>query len=237
VFLHLIGRDGQRVAQRDELLLDGYYQPTVWPEDEMVVDRHVLTLPSDLAPGRYRLEMGLYPPEAAAGDAAMLEGPDRIVLGYLTTEGVPSSSPAVPLDADFGPIRLLGYTPVCDLQTSSCTVQLYWQATDDMNVDYTAFVHLVDEVEPGHIVTQHDAMPEGGFYPTSAWSRGEIVIDEHRLDIPAGLPPGNYRLVTGLYRLDSTGSERLRVLGADSQPQGDHVVLTTLPVTAGDQAP
>jgi 4-amino-4-deoxy-L-arabinose transferase-like glycosyltransferase len=239
VFLHLIGPDGERVAQRDELLLDGYYQPTVWPEDEAVVDRHVLTLPATLEPGRYRLDLGLYSPDDLENLLPPTAGQDRVVLGYLTTENLPSPIPQTPLEADFGgQIRLLGYTLACDLEAATCNVQLYWQAADDLDVDYTVFVHLVGE--DGHKAGQHDGVPQGGFYPTSAWKPGEIVVDEHQIDIAAGVPPGDYRLLVGLYRLDT--GERLPVLGPDGQPfddaQGqpldDSVPLITIPIAAGE---
>ncbi len=241
VVLHLIGPDGapdgDLVAQRDELLLGGYYQPTVWPEDEAVVDRHTLTLPADLAPGRYRLEMGLYPagyeePLDDSENASLsTEDWDRIVLDYLTTTDTPSPSPEVPLDVDLdGQVRLLGYTLACDSQALTCNVQLHWQATAELGVDYTVFVHLVGE--DGHVAGQHDGMPEGGFFPTSAWEPGEIVIDEHRIDMAADTPPGDYQLLTGLYRLE-TGT-RLPVLGPGGQPIGDSIVLTTITVAAGE---
>lgn len=231
VFLHMIGRDGERVAQRDELLLGGYYQPTVWPEKEAVVDRHGLSLPANLAPGRYRLEVGLYPPDDPDDILPTTAGEDRVVLGYLQTENMPSSTPEVSLDADFdGRIRLLGYTLSCVPDGSGCNVRLYWQAATGIDADYTVFVHLVDE--DGHVVSQHDGMPDGGFYPTSAWDPGAIVEDEHQIDFPEDLPPGDYRLLAGLYRLET--EERLPVLGPNGEVVSDSAILTVIPVTAAE---
>jgi hypothetical protein len=231
VFLHLIGRDGERVAQRDEPLLAGYYQPTVWPEGEAVVDRHLLSLPADLAPGRYRLEMGLYPPDDPDNILATTTGGDRVVLDYLQTDNMPTSTPEVPLDADFdGRIRLLGYTLNCGSEGSGCNVRLYWQAMAGQDVDYTVFVHLVGE--DGQVVSQHDGMPDGGFYPTSVWELGEVVVDEHQIDLPEDMPPGDYRLLVGLYRLET--DERLPLLGPNGEPVSDSVLLTVIPVPAGE---
>jgi hypothetical protein len=49
------------------------------------------------------------------------------------------------------------------------------------------------------IVAQVDRPPEGGFYPTSGWDVDETVADAYTLQLPAGLPSGDYRLVVGLY--------------------------------------
>jgi hypothetical protein len=225
VFLHLIGADGERVAQRDELLLAGFYQPTVWPEDQAVVDRHRLTLPDDLAPGRYRLEVGLYSPGDLGDTEAPLGGQQPVVLDYLVVGGAANTSPETPLEADFGGlIELLGYSLTCDPQMTTCTLQLYWQATADLDINYTVFAHLVGQ--DGRIAGQHDGMPEGGGYPTSAWQPGEIIVDEHPFDIATDAPPGDYRLLVGLYHLET--GERLPVLGPDGQQIGDSVVLTEI---------
>ncbi len=224
VFLHLIGPNGVRVTQIDEPLLGGYYQPTVWPADQPVLDRHLLTLPDDLAPGRYRLEMGLYRPDSQELVPLTTEG-DRVVLDYLDTEGMPALVPHVPTEVDFGgQIELLGYTLVCE--PAACNLKLYWRATDDLDVDYTVFTHLVGE--DGRIVGQHDGMPLAGLYPTTMWKAGEVVEDEHPISLAAGTPPGDYRLLVGLYRMET--GERLPVLGADGQTLGDSAVLATIPI-------
>ncbi|MCL4262994.1 MAG: glycosyltransferase family 39 protein [Anaerolineae bacterium] len=60
VFLHLIGPDGQLVAQRDSEPGGGLNLTTIWPPGETVIDNHGLLLPTDLPPGRYTLLLGLY---------------------------------------------------------------------------------------------------------------------------------------------------------------------------------
>ncbi len=227
VFLHLTGQDGVRVAQLDELLLGGYYQPTVWPKDEVVLDRHQLSVPAGLPPGRYRLDLGIYRPDTLEIVAPADGTQDRLAIAYLTTPEWAVAAPQVPLEADFdGQIRLLGYTLACDFPSEPCTVRLYWQAESGVDADYTVFVHAVGQ--DGSIVAQHDGMPEGGFYPTSAWEVGETIEDEHPLSISSEVPPGEYRVLVGFYRLET--SERLPVTAAGGQPAGDSVILATLSV-------
>jgi hypothetical protein len=74
----------------------------------------------------------------------------------------------------------------------------------------------------GKLVAQHDGPPNAGQSPTSGWLKGDRVLDEHQIPLPADLPAGEYRLIVGLY--DAAG-ERLRL------PDGEnHVLLTRLPI-------
>jgi 4-amino-4-deoxy-L-arabinose transferase-like glycosyltransferase len=74
-------------------------------------------------------------------------------------------------------------------------VALYWQADNELERDYTAFVHVVDG--DGRLVAQLDRQPGG--YPTSEWRPGELVVDVFRVVLPADLVPGTYTLQTGFY--------------------------------------
>jgi hypothetical protein len=225
VFLHLIGPDGERVAQVDEQLLGGYYQPTVWPVEEAVMDRHVLDLPEFLAPGRYRLEMGLYRPDSQDTVPPLDAGDDRVVLDYLATEDLSTPAPQSLTEVTFGDqIELSGYTLDCVF--TACRVILHWQALVMPEADYTVFVHLVGE--DGLIASQHDSKPVGGLYPTTMWKAGEVIVDEHSLPLATDIPPGDYRLLVGLYRPET--AERLPVLGPDGQALGDSAVLTSVPI-------
>lgn len=224
VFLHLLGPGGERVAQVDEPLLQGYYQPTVWPADEPVIDRHLMDLPDDMAPGRYRLEMGLYRPGSQDLVPPLDGDTDRVVLDYLETEGLPAPMPERPAEVNFGDqIHLTGYG--LDCAATVCLVTLFWRAPETPSSDYAVFVHLV--AEDGQIASQHDGRPVEGLYPTTLWKAGEGVEDEHSLSLPTDLAPGDYRLLVGLYQPET--GERLVVLGADGQAAGDSVELATVP--------
>jgi hypothetical protein len=65
LFLHLVPMDGDaQVAQSDALILGGRYPVSLWTPGEQLHDRHELQVPADLAPGNYRLRIGLYPGDA-----------------------------------------------------------------------------------------------------------------------------------------------------------------------------
>jgi hypothetical protein len=61
IFIHLVTTDGTLVAQHDAHPTWLTPQPTSqWPPKRPILDRHLLTLPSDLLPGKYTLQVGIY---------------------------------------------------------------------------------------------------------------------------------------------------------------------------------
>lgn len=111
----------------------------------------------------------------------------------------PLLDPRQPLAADFNSeLSLLGYTlddnPMQPGKASNIT--LFWRAGQPRD-DYTVFLHAVDPA--GERWGQQDAMPGGDSYPTTAWTPGEIILDRHSLALRPETPPGEYRLVMGVY--------------------------------------
>jgi hypothetical protein len=120
-------------------------------------------------------------------------------------------------------IQLVSYAlpDVETLATGDQSVVLYWLAVTPVETDYTVFVHLLDET--GAIVSQADAPPAGGLYPTTFWLPGEIVEDTHHLSVPDGIHEP-HRVVVGLY--DPTTSNRLEARDASGSPlPGEQVTL------------
>jgi hypothetical protein len=60
VFVHLLDATGQLVAQADARPRSGAYPTSAWAAGDVIPDDHVLSLPTNLAPGRYTIRMGLY---------------------------------------------------------------------------------------------------------------------------------------------------------------------------------
>jgi hypothetical protein len=98
--------------------------------------------------------------------------------------------------------------------------RLYWQARATMDEDYTVFVHLLDE--RGNLRAQQDCQPQRGDYPTSLWRRGEVIWDGHEMPLPPNLPAGSYRLVAGMYLLESM--ERLPVFDETGRRLTDDLI-------------
>jgi hypothetical protein len=116
----------------------------------------------------------------------------------LVAATAPKLTPDQPTQLHFADtLSLIGYDQA---QTDDqLVVTLYWEViADSISTDYTSFVHLVDNAGSG--LAQHDAPPGGVYYPTSLWQPGEVLRDQHALNLPASLSPGEYTLVAGLYR-------------------------------------
>jgi hypothetical protein len=122
-------------------------------------------------------------------------------------------------------IDLLGYAKDGELAPGQMlTVTLFYRATAAPTANYTAFVHLLGpaRADGSPVWAQADSEPCGGGLPTGKWRAGDVVRDTVTLALPAALPPGEYRLVTGFY----TWPDLVRVPLTDGS--GDRVELTTL---------
>jgi hypothetical protein len=106
-------------------------------------------------------------------------------------------------------ISLLGHeAPASREPGQPLCVTLYWQTDTVVAQNYTIFLHLA--AEDGFIQAQRDSQPVFGFFPTTNWHPGEIIADMHCLQIPQGLTPGRYKILTGLYLAES--GQRLQLL-------------------------
>lgn len=171
-------------------------------------------------------------------------------LRYAVTDTLPadlSATPAIvvgdgtpnlagryqPVGARFmesagGVVELAGYQvkaqdPKSNPQSAiQVTLTLYWRCITPVRADYTVFNHLLDA--QGVWIAQQDGSPASGYYPTSWWQPGEVVVDRHVIDIPPDVQPGDYQIAVGLYDLDTL--RRVPV-----QDGRDSAILT--PITIG----
>lgn len=86
VFLHLVGEQGELVAQVDTEPRDNLLPTTVWSPGERVIDRYGVLLPGEVESGEYTLVVGLYHLvtgerlEVTLGEGAPS---DRVILGTV----------------------------------------------------------------------------------------------------------------------------------------------------------
>jgi hypothetical protein len=120
-------------------------------------------------------------------------------------------------------IALIGYDWNPALPGETARLTLYWKALRTPELNYQVFVHLRDAV--GAVVAQSDKLNPGDF-PARRWPLDRYVRDPHRLDIPDGLPPGEYRLAVGLWKMAE--NERLPAYDPDGNLLGDSVFLETV---------
>jgi serine/threonine-protein kinase len=101
---------------------------------------------------------------------------------------------------------------------------LRWRALQPIAESYTVFVHLVGP--GGALIDQDDHGPRVGdiSLPTSSWTPGVIVTDNHAVGIPSNAINGMYQLRTGMY-LPSNENRRLPVLDTGRTSQQDNSIL------------
>jgi hypothetical protein len=132
----------------------------------------------------------------------------------VTVNGIQPSPPATVPDTavnvtfrenqpNVAQITLTGYTLA--QADNALAFTLFWEADKGAARPYTVFTQLLNE--QNEIIAQQDNWPVNGQWPPTCWSGGETVADSYRLSLPPDLPPGQYRLVAGLY--DAATGERL----------------------------
>lgn len=77
--------------------------------------------------------------------------------------------------------------------------RLQWEVNASLPADYNLFVHLVNS--EGTRVAQLDPA-----YPTTQWEPGRFQTTEIPLTLPPDLPPGEYKLLIGLYDPAAAGA-------------------------------
>jgi hypothetical protein len=202
--------DGENIVATDFPLTESVGPLDSWQPGQ--VRRAIYHLPTSprLAGNEAQVSLELLAGEEKAeiplARVALVTRPRQFEVPAITT----------PLELAFGnatQLKLIGYDLPENSSTSGGTllITLYWRAEAEMKTDYTVFVQLLNNA--GQVVAQVDAQPLAGTAPTTTWLPGEILTDSYTLNLPANLPSGSYRLITGLYNA-ATG-ERLIAAGQD----------------------
>jgi hypothetical protein len=206
IFDRLLDDEQQPWGGYDRLPQEKY--PTyLWAPGEVVADGFVVPVDPAAPDGVYHIVIGLYDEaDLMARSLPLFQDGNVLTETSVRLEPVKIGGPPAeivadqpefdhPVKADFGGvIRLLGYTMAQNQQT--LTLNCYWQSLAQIEVDYTIFVHILNEKR--QLIAQGDRPPANGRYPTSLWDAGEIVMGE--VEIPLSeVPPGRYTLVLGLY--------------------------------------
>jgi hypothetical protein len=161
---------------------------------------------------------------------------------YQLLPGV-SFGPArpVPLEA-FPPIQLDGNLALTTLALTEESVEyrqklgvvLYWRAIAEERPDYAISLRLLDGA--GYRWAQNDtpltALDDRG---TAAWSPGKEILTWHLLSIPAGIPPGSYRLV--IVPCTDGGDRDVEIRDGAGRPMDETVTLANVTVHSATLPP
>ncbi|MEW5957971.1 MAG: hypothetical protein AB1801_09625, partial [Chloroflexota bacterium] len=195
---------------------------------------HLLPLAETVPPGLYQLRVQLL---AAAGAVIQPLGPagtpvdTPLVLPIVIRPGAaPAVNNGLPALAEFANgLELLGVEGLAEKTTAGEWLRftLLWRSQTTSPTDYTVFTQFLGP--DGQVWGQHDNPSKGGWYPLSLWAAGEAAADDYAVRLDPAAPPGEYRLIVGLY--DPATGERVR-LAAGRGTGGDFLEAATITVAA-----
>ena len=211
--LQLIQPDGRVVWAGLPQPILAHFPVTAWLPRQIYRGHYTLRLPATLATANYRLTMQLINPATTK-----MMGEEMLFILPVTARTPVRAAPMLEhrLERDFGQFaRLRSFSVNLRPADKLLAVALQWQVLHEAPAVYKVFLHLTNA--NGDIVAQLDALPTGEKILTTGWIPGEIIADEFLLNLPTTLPPGQYRLLAGLY--DQQSGQRLLA------GQNDHLVL------------
>jgi 4-amino-4-deoxy-L-arabinose transferase-like glycosyltransferase len=179
--------------------------------------RYAQRLPLDLPDGRYRLLLTL---AGATFDVAPIDLWHRDRKFDLPDD--------VAREGSVGAFEVYRVEPL-PAQTRAgdpLEVKLAIQAREEVAVNYTLFVHLVDSED--RVVAQVDTWPQGGQWPTANWVRGQVVEDTLTLMPSIDDASGAYRIAVGMY--DALDGTRLLVRDRDGRIAPDGRLVLDAPI-------
>lgn len=134
-------------------------------------------------------------------------------------------------------LQLLGY----DISSErlrpgeSLTVNLYWYALAETDIDFSSFLHLSSGGPPQ---AQIDKLHPGGRAVSEWWRPEGYIFDHYELALPWDLPAGDYALTAGLYTCelmpadDCGNGYRPTARDEDGNLIGDSITLAAIRVAA-----
>jgi 4-amino-4-deoxy-L-arabinose transferase-like glycosyltransferase len=172
----------------------------------------------------------VYPTGQVAHEVRNRYGVIHSTVFAVEPETAPAPAIQDRMSADFeNQIELLGSNLSSTVLRGgeTVTVTLFWRSLSGPTpLEETVFTHLVgpQDSTKGTVRAGHDGPPLNNSYPTTRWSQGEIVADEHPIVVPADAPRGAYQIETGLYAAQQGGT-RLRVVDSTGATVADSVAV------------
>jgi mannosyltransferase len=227
---------GREVAAGEMAPSAAGFPTSTWLPDDRVASRLALPLPTDLKSGRYQVQVGLV--DGADGAVVPVRHwygkRDWVTVGTVHVEAWPLVA-ELPDGVEYlledvqladrlgGVVYLRGYNLTQEADTLELT--LYWQVDGPLGASYHVFVHVgAPDAIP---VAQADGVPGEWLRPTTTWRAGEVIADTYTVPL-AGVSPGRYSLLVGLY--DSETGQRLTTVVNGEVVPGGYVLLQEIEV-------
>jgi hypothetical protein len=234
LLIQVLDPAGRPLAHSTTLPYLGRYATVLWQPGDLFADHYRLSIVPDAQAGAAELIV-LFDSQQSTGEAHWTQAGqpvgDRLSLATLKIE--PTAQPVYHPE-NRASVRLgdaaqwtgydLAAPPVRAGHT--LTMTLYWQALRATQNDYHVFVHLICG---GQLVAQDDSVPGRGWFPSVIWAAGDVMRDEHQLELPPDTPAGACTVSAGLYNFDT--GDRLPATDASGQRlTDDRAVLAHLDI-------
>jgi hypothetical protein len=193
---------------------------------DTLTDKYVLRIPeSALAPADLTLTVGLY--DYYTGErlkaSGGLDAAELAQVSLLPREGAAPN----PLSVNFEDrLELMGFTMPQRrfLPGETVTLTLFWQATRELDVDYSLFVQIVGE-DTTRWASQDQLLT------TSIWPPGQRQQAPVTMQLDEATPAGVYPVIVGLYTRGEDGEfVRLQTVTDEGRLTDDFFVLTQVRV-------
>jgi hypothetical protein len=194
VAVRLVDWLGRNVAEETFELGSADYPSEDWQAGDILRSAIVIRLPPDVA-GRFRVQISITEADGSPLSSKGLFSGSWANIGWIRLERVPDLVDDVTL-GDF--VDLLGYD--VSREDNELKVTLYWSATKNIEADYGVFVHVGQPGVPP--IAQSSGRPADWTRPTVTWHEGEIVVDEHVIQLPVDPSTQTYSILVGLYDIE-----------------------------------
>lgn len=236
--VHLLSQtDMSSLAQSDFQLGEWEYPTSAWIPSLAVRNTAHLKLPDALpTPASYWIIVRVWEgPDIFSRNDELPDDPQEIVITatdcrplsedtvLLVTLPVLGNRPEIqpPTDTRYrfsNGMELYGYDLPEQVQTGQpLDFRFWWKTHRNIRADLTQYLHFAEDGGDGLLVFSQQGF--GGSFPFSDWPDGVDALDTWRLTLPADMPPGTYRVYTGVYYTPTV--ERIPVSASDGQPVPD----------------
>jgi len=207
ILVHMIGPENSLIANRRTYPGLGKLPTTVWqPGDDFcdVVQVHIWEdMPETLV---YKVEVAFLDIESNERLSIFDANGNLLPTLFVDDVRLVTLEPKEeynPIPGDNTPIHLTeSKFDKIWFPGATSDLTLRWGVSAPVNGDYQLFVHLRDR-DTAENIAQADGPPFDGWYPTSWWPAGEIIVDQRTFSLPEDVPAGSYDLVVGFYNIDS----------------------------------
>jgi hypothetical protein len=226
LFVHLLDENGLMVAQRDTHPGLGNFPASNWQPGDRFVESIRLFLPETAyAPNKATLYVGFYAPGAYRLGVTGSDGVglgDALPLTEITIAPLPGDYPNTQEQNFNDRLRLRGYAYNKHefLPGDVLAVTLYWEILSANLADNLVRISVVDG-EGKEVIFQESQLPVGG-------QVGEVIEDEHRLDLGYNLAPGSY--IIHLTLIDVVSGKVQTIVADDGHQISDHLSLAKVQI-------